>query len=145
MRCWINTVSREHVTNGIAGDFTQADHGKNTRLERLERGDLIACCSPRTKMRGGDQLRACAAIGRIADNEPHQVEMTPDFHPWRRRVEFLEATEAPIVPLIDQLDFIQNKRQWGFPFRRGRFEVERPHLDRIAAAMDVNLAGTNDR
>ena len=139
MRYWINTVSREHVRNGVAGGFTQADHGKNTRLKRLERGDLVAFYSPRTEMRGGEQLQAFTAIGRIADDEPYQVEMTPDFHPWRRRVDFFEATETPIAPLIDQLDFIRDKQRWGFPFRRGLFEVERPDLERVAAAMDVPL------
>jgi hypothetical protein len=32
MRYWINTVSLEHVERGVEGGFTQADHGKNTRL-----------------------------------------------------------------------------------------------------------------
>lgn len=139
MRYWINTVSRRHVQAGVEGGFTQADHGKSTRLKKLEKGDLIVFYSPRTEYRGGEPLQAFTAIGHIADDEPYQVAMRPDFHPWRRRVEFFESQEAPIRPLIDDLNFIKNKKQWGYPFRRGLFEVERADFERIAQAMTVNL------
>ncbi|MDY7093991.1 MAG: EVE domain-containing protein [Acidobacteriota bacterium] len=139
MRYWINTVSRNHVQAGVEGGFTQADHGKPTRLQRLERGDWIAFYSPRTEFRGGEPLQAFTAMGRIVDEEPYQVEMKPDFHPWRRRVEFLESTEAPIRPLIEGLSFIQNKQRWGYPFRRGLFAVERADFERIAEAMGAQL------
>jgi hypothetical protein len=49
MRYWINTVSRDHVQTGVEGGFTQADHGKRTRLKRLERGDRIVFYSPRAE------------------------------------------------------------------------------------------------
>jgi hypothetical protein len=139
MRYWINTVSRVHVMAGVEGGFTQAEHGKSTRLRRLEKGDLIAFYSPRTEFHGGKPLQAFTAIGRIGDEEPYQVEMRPDFHPWRRKVEFLESQEAPIRPLIEKLGFIKNKERWGYPFRRGLFEVERTDFERIAEAMNVKL------
>jgi hypothetical protein len=139
MRYWINTVSRSHVQLGVEGGFTQADHGKSTRLRSLAKGDLIVFYSPRTEFRGGEPLQAFTAIGRVVDEAPYQVTMRPDFHPWRRRVEFLESQEAPIRPLIGELSFIKDKKQWGYPFRRGLFEVERADFERIAAAMNVKL------
>lgn len=139
MRYWINTVSRSHVRTGLAGGFTQADHGKNTRIKNLANGDLIAFYSPRTALTDGEPLKAFTAIGRIADDEPYQVEMSPTFHPWRRRVEFIECIEAPIRPLIERLEFIENKRQWGFPFRRGLFEIGQNDFEIIAKAMNVTL------
>lgn len=139
MRYWINTVSRNHVRVGVEGGFTQADHGKSTRLRKLERGDFIVFYSPRTAFRGGERLQAFTAIGRIIDKEPYQVEMKPDFHPWRRQVEFFESQEASIRPLIEELNFIKNKKQWGYPFRRWLFEVERSDFERIADAMNVKL------
>lgn len=139
MRYWINTVSRSHVEIGLAGGFTQADHGKNTRIKNLENGDLIAFYSPRTALTDGEPLQAFTAIGRIADDEPYQVEMSPTFHPWRRRVDFIECVEAPIRPLIEQLGFIENKQRWGFPFRRGLFEIDQKDFGLIAGAMCVTL------
>ncbi|MEZ5423070.1 MAG: EVE domain-containing protein [Pyrinomonadaceae bacterium] len=139
MRYWINTVSRSHVQIGLAGGFTQADHGKNTRIKNLAIGDLIAFYSPRTALTDGEPLQAFTAIGRIADDEPYQVEMSPTFHPWRRRVELIECVEAPIRPLIEKLSFIENKQRWGFPFRRGLFEIEQTDLELIVGAMRVAL------
>ena len=135
MRYWVNTISREHVQRGLAGGFTQADHGKNTRLKRLAQGDRIVFYSPRTEFRGGEALQAFTAIGEIVDDEPYQVVVSEDFHPWRRRVHFSPAAEAPIQPLIDTLSFITNKKQWGFPFRRGLFEIEEADFHAIARAM----------
>ena len=139
MRYWINTVSHAHVQAGVKGGFTQADHGKRTRLNRLEKGDLIAFYSPRTEFRGGEAVQAFTAIGRVVDEVPYQAEMTKDFHPWRRQVEFFNSQEAGIRPLIAELSFIKNKKQWGFPFRRGLFEVEREDFEGIARAMNAKI------
>lgn len=139
MHYWVNTVSREHVQVGVEGGFTQADHGKNTRLKRLNEGDWLVFYSPRTEFRGGEALQAFTAIGRVADREPYQVEMTPHFHPWRRKVIFVRAHEAPIRPLISELDFITNKERWGYSFRRGLFEVEQEDFREIAEAMGVQV------
>lgn len=137
VRYWINTVSRNHVQVGVESGFAQADHGKNTRLKRLNKGDWLVFYSPRTELRGGEALQTFTAIGRVADEEPYQVEMTPQFHPWRRKVNFCKAEEAPVRPLIDDLDFIPNKKRWGYPFRRGLFEIEREDFGKIAKAMGI--------
>ena len=126
----------------MSGGFTQADHGKNTRLRRLAQGDYLVFYSPRTHFRSGETLQTFTALGRIADTEPYQVEMSPDFHPWRRNMTFLEGREAPVRPLIEHLSFINNKESWGYPFRRGLFEVSAEDFERIAAAMGVRLEST---
>ncbi len=137
VRYWVNTVSRDHVQVGVESSFTQADHGKDTRLKRLSKGDWLVFYSPRTEPRGGAALQTFTAIGRVADEEPYQVEMTPQFHPWRRKVDFCRAQEAPVRPLIDDLDFIVNKERWGYPFRRGLFEIKREDFGKIAKAMGI--------
>lgn len=136
---WVNTVSRDHVRAGVSGGFTQADHGNNMRLKRFQQGDYLVFYSPRTHVHSGETLQAFTALGRITDLEPYQVEMSPNFHPWRRNVKFLDSHEAPVRPLIEHLSFITNKDRWGFPFRRGLFEVSKDDFDRIAAAMGVTL------
>ena len=140
MRYWVNTVSRSHVQIGVAGGFTQADHGKNSRLKRLSKGDAIVFYSPRTEFQAGEPLQHFTAIGEIIDEAPYQVEMTADFHPWRRRVKFLPSAEVPIHPLIEQLDFIRNKKIWGFIFRRGLFEIGESDFNAIARAMNAGAS-----
>jgi hypothetical protein len=135
---WINTVSRDHVRIGVEGGFTQANHGRQTGLRRISNGDLIAFYSPRTSYPDGEPLQCFAAVGRVIDDVPYQVDMTPDFHPWRRRVQFLECQEAPIRELLGELAFIKDKTRWGMPFRRGLFEISAEDFERIAVATDVH-------
>lgn len=138
-RYWINTVSREHVMRGVAGGFTQADHGKATRLRKLGRGDLLVFYSPKTAYPDGEPLQRFTALGRIADDEVFQVEMTPTFHPWRRRLDIVPSHEAPIRPLIGDLEFISDKTHWGAPFRMGLLEVGEADFRRIAEAMGAAI------
>ncbi len=56
MKYWINTVSYDHLKNGLEDRFTQANHGKRVNLQRLSKGDLIVFYSPRTHFQGGDLL-----------------------------------------------------------------------------------------
>jgi hypothetical protein len=131
---WMNTISLEHVRLGVAGGFTQADHGRATRLRRLRRGDRLVFYSPRTAMRSGAPLQRFTAIGIVADDEPYQVRMRPDFEPWRRRVDFMEVEPAEVRPLLGRLSFVTDERRWGLPFRRGLFPITADDFGVIAEA-----------
>jgi hypothetical protein len=143
MRYWINTVSRDHVRAGIEGGFTQANHGRATNLRRLSAGDLMAFYSPRTAYPSGAALQRFTAIGQVLDAEPYQAEMTPSFHPWRRRIRFLPTQETPAAALLDHLEFIGDRRHWGVVFRRGLFEIGIGDFQRIARAMNLQTDRTN--
>ncbi len=137
MRYWVNVISKNHVEKGVAGGFTQADHGRDARLKRMSKGDGIVFYSPRVDIHAGKQVQAFTAIGQVDDDAPYQVDIAPEFQPWRRRVTFRPATEAPAKPLIESLDFIKNKATWGVAFRRGFFEVGESDFKKISAAMNV--------
>jgi len=68
---------------------------------------------------------------------PYQIEMTREFHPRRRKVDFFNSKEASIRDLIMKLNFIKNKKQWGYPFRRGLFEIAYDDFLCIAEAMEA--------
>ena len=135
MTAWINTVSRDHVQRGVRGRFTQANHGKPHMLKKMAKGDWIVFYSPKTGYPDGEPLQAFTAIGRVADDEAYQVEVSPDFQPWRRNVDFLECAETPIRPLIDKLHFIEDPARWGSKFRFGVFKISDHDLDVIRSAM----------
>jgi hypothetical protein len=137
MKCWVNTISRDHVQAGVAGGFTQAGHGKASGLRRLTAGDWLVFYSPKTSLRNGKPLKAFTAIGRVVDDELYQVEMAPGFTPWRRNVEFVAGVEAPIGPLIEELSFIKDKRRWGYVFRFGLFQIPPNDFELIRAAMQA--------
>ena len=134
-RYWVNTISLDHVVLGVEGGFTQADHGRDTRLRRLCRGDEIAFYSPRHSLGAGKPLQQFTALGMIADDEPYRVEVRADFAPWRRRIEFEVVRAVPIRPLLPMLGFITDEQKWGVPFRRGLFEVPAGDFGVIAGAL----------
>lgn len=103
----------------------------------MTKGDGLVFYSPREEMQAGDRVQAFTAIGTIADDAPYQVEVAPEFKPWRRKMDFLPSVEAPIQPLIEQLDFIKNKQMWGVMFRRGLVEIAEADFKKIARAMSV--------
>jgi len=140
---WIGVVSREHVRLGVKGGFIQLNHGKRAPLQRLKAGDRVAMYSPRTSYPDGEVLQAFTAIGRIVSGDIYQVEMSPDFIPYRIDVQFEECSEAPIKPLIGSLSFIRNKSHWGGTFRFGYLKVPAEDFEIIARAMDVRHLATN--
>ncbi|MBI3227753.1 MAG: EVE domain-containing protein [Mycolicibacterium cosmeticum] len=131
MTYWINTVSRGHVERGVAGGFTQANHGKPHGLRKMARDDWIAFYSPKTDYPEGAPLQAFTALGRVSDDQPYHA----DNQFWRRRVDFVPCAEAPIRPMLDQLAFIVDKARWGYRFRFGLFPIEAPDFEVIRAAL----------
>jgi hypothetical protein len=61
------------------------------------------------------------------------------FTPYRRDVDWLEARDAPIGPLLDALDFTAGKKNWGYQLRFGLFAVSDHDIALIATAMGVKL------
>ena len=73
---------------GVAGGFAQAGHGKRSGLARMHAGDRIIYYSPK-KVYGEDEpLHAFTALGEVSDEEIVQVQMSPDFKPFRRKVKY---------------------------------------------------------
>src|SRR5262247_2551592 len=95
---WIGVVSRDHVERGVAGGFTQLNHGRAGPLERMQPGDGFVYYSPRAEHPFGTPVQAFTAIGRVAAGEIFQGE--GEDRPFRRRVEYMPASDAPIRPLI---------------------------------------------
>jgi hypothetical protein len=140
---WIGVVSKDHVARGVAGGFTQLNHGKAAPLERMRAGDGFAFYSPRTAYPDGPPLQAFTAIGRIRDGIVYQAAQGgPDegAAPFRLGVDYLPAPDTPIKPLIEGLSFIRSKAHWGAAFRFGYLRVPEADFARIAMAMGRDFA-----
>src|SRR5437868_4803180 len=137
---WIGVVSRSYVRIGVKGGFIQLSHGKKAPLQKFRAGDGLVMYSPRTAYPDGEPLQSFTAMGTIVSGEVYQVEMTPDFKPYRVHVQFSRCKEAPIKPLIERLSFIKSKTHWGAAFRFGHLKIPANDFALIAEAMDcVNL------
>jgi hypothetical protein len=132
---WIGVVQRAHAQIGVQGGFIQLNHGKKAPLQKLNAGDGLLLYSPRTSYPDGEPLQSFTAIGVVASAEIYQVQMTPEFRPYRVDVKFFECRETPIKPLISELSFIKSKTHWGAAFRFGQIKIPMQDFHRIAKAM----------
>lgn len=132
---WLATVSKEHVQRAVEGGFMQVNHGKLPPLKRMHKGDGVVFYSSKTSMTGTDKLQAFTAIGVVADDDIYQVTMRDDFMPYRRNVNYKICRDASILPLINGLNFIPDKKSWGYPFRYGFIEISQQDYDLISAQM----------
>ncbi len=133
---WIAVASREHVQLGVKGGFMQVCHGKCGPLQRIKPGDWVIYYSPVEIFGEKTPCRKFTALGQVGDGDPYQFKMSDDFIPWRRDVVFKEIKECLIEPLINELTFIKNKQHWGFPFRRGCFNISFLDFSSIAKQID---------
>jgi hypothetical protein len=61
------------------------------------------------------------------------------FTPFRRDVDYVDAQEAAILPLLDRLEFTRGKKNWGYAFRFGILEISQADFETIAAAMQARF------
>jgi hypothetical protein len=140
---WIAVASAEHARLGRdfrPVGYMQVGHGKGAPLKRLNAGDRVAYYSPAQVYRGTDKLQSFVSIGVVQAGNPYQLEMGDGFVPWRRDVAYVHAQEAPILPLLEELEFVEDRSRWGYKFRFGLFEVGDADMHRIAHAMAADTA-----
>lgn len=138
-RYWIGVASKEHVLRGVSGGFAQVCHGKSGPLNQMQEGDWIVYYSPTTKFGQKEPCQSFTAIGKIKEGDTYLFAMSEDFIPWRRDVSFMKSSEISIQKLLNELSFIKDKQKWGFPFRRGCFEISQKDFQVIAKAMEIRL------
>lgn len=134
---WIGTVSKEHVERGKTGGFAQVCHGKQSPLKRMQPGDILIYYSSHIKFGEKSPYQCFTALSVITDRPVYQVEMSPDFIPYRRDVKYLHTTDALIRPLIPHLTFIRDKNRWGYVFRFGILQIDSADFISIAQAMQL--------
>jgi hypothetical protein len=126
------------VLRGVEGGFMQACHGKKPPLVRMKKGDGFLFYSGKVSMDGNEKCQEFTAIGEVKDDLVYQFQMSENFIPFRRNIEFLESNSVSILPLIDDLEFIQDKKYWGYNFRYGFLEIGEKDFNFIQSKMRIN-------
>ena len=70
---------------------------------------------------------------------PYAFDMGGGFVPFRRDVAYVAAQDVPIAPLLDTLEFVEDRAHWGYRFRFGLFQVSDADMRLIAQAMRADL------
>lgn len=140
---WIAVASAEHARRGCAeagAGYMQVCHGKHGPIKRVQPGDHITYYAPALTMGGKDACQSFVSIGVVLPGEPYLHDMGGGFVPFRRDVAYVNARETPIAPLLDELQFIENRQRWGYKFRFGLFEINDQDMGVIARAMGADEA-----
>ena len=135
VKYWIITASKDHVKKGVSQGIAQAGHGKLAPLKRMKKGDFVLYYSGKQSLSKPDKCQEFTALGKVLDDEIYQTKVSENFCPYRRKIDFQPAKDISIVPLINDLQFIQNKKSWGYPFRFGILEINQHDFDLISSQM----------
>ena len=132
---WVGVASKEHVENGVKWSICQFCHGKLAPAKRLKKGDFVIYYSPRVSMESNELCQKFTSLGKVTDDAPYLFDMGNGFTPYRRNVQYFEASPVDIKPLVPILPFIKNKTSWGYVFRYGFLEIDEESFRIIAYEM----------
>ena len=135
---WIAVVSKKHVIKGMNWSILQVCHGKKAPLKRIKKDDFVIFYSSKKDIKDKKPFQKFTAIAKAIDNEIYQIEQFKGFEPFRRKVDFIDCEETEIRPLINELDFIPNKKSWGYPFRYGLLEISKKDFKLVASKMSYH-------
>ena len=139
---WIAVASADHARRGrdeMLPGFMQVGHGKLAPLKRVKPGDRVAYYSPTVTFGVQDKFQRFVSLGIVQPGEPYAFDMG-GFVPYRRNVSYLPAQEAPILPLLDAFEFVQDRSRWGYKFRFGLFQISNHDMKLIAKAMAADIS-----
>jgi predicted RNA-binding protein len=128
-------ASKNHVLKGVKQGIAQAGHGRKDFMSKLSKGDWIVYYSSKDKFEDGKPYQKFTAIGQIIDDEPYQPATQKQFKPYRRNADYKVFHETEIRPLLEKLNFIKNKKHWGFYLISGFREVSKDDFEIIEHAM----------
>jgi len=101
----------------------------------MNRGDWLVYYSPRTEMKQGCPLQSFTAIGQVIDDAVYEYMMSESFVPFRRNIRYIPCRKVAIAELLQNLNLTRGKRNWGYPFRLGHFEIRSDDFVAIARVM----------
>lgn len=134
---WINVVPKERVVKAVEESIMEFE-GIDAHVNTIEKDDWVIFYSPREDVAGTIKLQAFSAIGQIADDTMFLVEDVPGVQVYKRKVNYLKVKEAPLIPLIQNLSCIRNKKHWGTVFKMDLFQISKEDFELIAKTMGID-------
>ncbi|MDA3148016.1 EVE domain-containing protein [Leucobacter sp. UCMA 4100] len=134
-RGWLGVVSAAHVRRGIELGIAQINHGKRVPLARMHAGDTLIYYSPTVQRGDRTPYRHFTAIGTLPDDEIWQADEV-SFRPFRRRIDYLPGTPAPLDELRTRLHLTQEPN-WGYQLRYGLIPLDAYDMQVIREAMQA--------
>ena len=110
-------------------------------VKKLTPGDGVVYYSPKTEPEG-KTLQSFTAIGEVVGEDIYEYSFDAGNPIWVRNVQWHKnAADTSIRPLLEQLSWIKNPKNWGFYMRGSSREITADDYAVIASAM---LGGADD-
>ena len=135
---WVGVVGAKHAETGRERGICAFSHGKQQAVSRLMPGDRFAFYAPREGYREGEAVQAFVAVGTVREGEPFETDFGGS-PAWVRNARYDIIARASVRPLLAELAFVSNPKNWGMAFRRSLFEITAEDFTTIEAAMRAEL------
>ena len=133
----ICTLHRAEALDAAAEGVVSFAHGRESSVRALSPGDRVIVYAPLTRT-GGDRLQAFVAHATVTGDHPEPRDFGARGIGWVRRATYDRVSEVPVRPMIDALDILRDRRNWGGVFRAGKVRISAADHDRIAVAMGLS-------
>ena len=128
------------VRRGQEEGFVQLSHGEEIPLKRMQSGDWLIFYSSRLSAQTNERCQSFTAVAQMTDTEVYSFFSPEGYVFFRRNARYTTCHDASVLPLIEQLSFIENKLHWGYPFRSGHFEIPVEDFQLIVGAMNAGIS-----
>jgi len=138
-RYWIIVASRDRVEEAKSMGCCIVNRGKEAPLHKMSPGDWIVYYSPQVRNHTLELAREFTAIALVQSAQIEVIDVSPDFRPYCRKVQYAFSIAVPISRLLPRLSFLPDKQRWSERFRSGFLEVTYQDFNIIAEAMGVRV------
>ncbi|TCM67354.1 EVE domain-containing protein [Acinetobacter calcoaceticus] len=136
MKYWIGVACKNHVMVGVEGGFSQLNHGKKAPLTRMQAGDKFLYYAPKISMQETTACQKIVALGTVQEGEIYQAEMSPDFKPFRRDVDYQTGLiEVSLAQLNQHTEWVECRSKLRF----GHLEISAQLYEYIESLMRAQV------
>lgn len=128
-RYFLFIASHDHLMHAIANGFIQQRY--LNRFRDVHKGDYVVLYATKLNYNGKTPYRKFVGIGKVISDEIFEIPHGTNMY-YRMMVKYKKYHEKDLSNIIDQLEFIKNKKNYGFYFIRGKRELSEADYNTIA-------------
>ena len=137
---WIFPITQDSLYVSLDKEIVGTRSKNRKRVENWEIGDLIIFYVSREEYHSMNPVREFQALVEcishpFESNQKIWSHIGGDVFPTRVRIRVVNKKKCKIMPLIERLSFIKNKKNWGSAFFSGIRKISQNDFNLIIKAM----------
>ena len=134
MAFYIGVVHLAQVREAERQGYVSFAHGDRASVEKVVPGDKVVYYAPKED-EDGAPVQAFIAHATVTGEEVETRSFGSHGTGQVRRATYDAVREVPVRPMIEDLEILAGKQNWGGVFRSGKVEIGAADYQRIAGAM----------